>query len=458
MKIEKTDIDALNAILTVTIEKDDYLPKVQQELKKTQKSAGLKGFRKGKTPMRMVKKLYGKAMLIDAVNENLQKGISDYLKEADFEILAQPLEFEDQVKYEFDVDSSQDYAFKFELGLEPDITVVGADENTLFVRQIPEVSDKLIDEEIELTQKRAGAQVEVDDTIQEEDLVQVEAVELEGDEKKENGHTTGFMVMMNTLSDEYKEALLKLKNGDTFVFDVFKFEKDRTDDYVKRYLLSIEDKEAEYTGGPIFEGKITSVKRLKPAEKNAEFFKEMFGPDSDVSDEDSAREKLKEMMQDYYSKEADKHLFKEFQKELMAQNEMELPEGFLKKWVTTISEDASPEKIESEFPEFLVDTKWRIIKSKLAKRFDLATTEDEVKRGVVDRVFSYYGQYGMSQDQLMDMAKRALSSQSFVQTTAEEILEGKIFQQMKTVVKVEDQVIDMEAFKSLGQPSVEEEE
>ena len=143
---------------------------------------------------------------------------------------------------------------------------------------------------------------------------------------------------------------------------------------------------------------------------------------------------------------------------MMAQNKMELPEGFLKKWVTTISEDSSPEKIESEFPEFLEDTKWRIIKSKLAKRFDLATTEDEVKRGVVDRVFSYYGQYGMSQDQLMDMAKRALSCQSFVQTTAEEILEGKIFQQMKTVVKVEDQVIDMEAFKSLGQPSVEEEE
>lgn len=458
MKIEKTDIDALNAILTVTIEKDDYMPKVQQELKKTQKNAGLKGFRKGKTPMRMVKKLYGKAMLIDAVNENLQKAISEYLTEADFEILAQPLETDDGNQFDFDIETPKDYSFKFDIGLEPEISVLGADENALFVRQVPEISDKLIDEEIELTQKRAGAQVEVDDQIQEEDLVQVEATELDGDEKKEDGHSTGFTVMMNTLSDEYKEALLKQKNGDTFVFDVFKFEKDRTDDYVKRYLLGIEDKEAEYTGGHSFEGKITSVKRLKPAEKNADFFKEMFGPDSDVQDEDAAKEKLKEMMQDYYYKEADKHLYKEFRKELMAQNEMELPEKFLKKWVTTISEDATPEKIENEFPEFLVDTKWRIIKSKLAKRFDLSTTEDEVKRGVVDRVFSYYGQYGMSQDQLMDMAKRALSSQSFVQTTAEEILEGKIFQQIKTVVKVEDQAIDMEAFKSLGQPSVEEEE
>jgi hypothetical protein len=81
-----------------------------------------------------------------------------------------------------------------------------------------------------------------------------------------------------------------------------------------------------------------------------------------------------------------------------------------------------------------------------------------VKRGVVDRIFSYYGQYGMPQDQLLELAKRALSSQSFVQSTAEEILESKIFAQMKDVVKVEDMEIDMVSFRKLGNPSVDEEE
>ena len=163
-------------------------------------------------------------------------------------------------------------------------------------------------------------------------------------------------------------------------------------------------------------------------------------------------------MVDYYGREADKHLFETFKKELKENNPMELPEAFLRRWVGTMNEDTDPEKVDEDFPEFLEDTKWRIIKSKLAKRFELSTTEDEVKRGVVDRIFSYYGQYGMPQDQLLELAKRALSSQSFVQSTAEEILESKIFGKMKEVVKVEDQQIDMETFRKLANPSVDEEE
>ncbi len=457
MKIEKTDIDALNARLDITIEKQDYQAKVQSELKKTQKTVGLKGFRKGKTPIRMVKKLYGKAILIDAVNEKLQKGISEYLDNADFEILAQPLEADGNDPIHFDVDDMQDYAFSFDLGIEPDIEVKGADEQSTYMRQVPEITEALIDEEIELTQKRAGAQVEVEDTIQKEDLVEVKAVELENGEKKEGGHESTFTVMINTLTDEYRDKLLTLKKGDTLTFDVFKLEKERDEEYVKRYLLSI-DKEQEYTGGNMYEGEITSVRRLKPAEKDAAFFREMFGPDSEIEDEEGAREKLREMMVDYYGKEADKFLFETFRKELKEKNPMDLPEAFLRRWVGTMNEDTEPEKLDKDFPDFLEDTKWRIIKSKLAKRFNLSTTEDEVKRGVVDQIFSYYGQYGMPQEQLLELAKRALSSQHFVQGIAEEILEGKIFEQMKEVVKVEDEPIDMEAFRKLANPPVDEEE
>ena len=59
MKIERTDFDELNAQLQVIIEPEDYLDRFKDELKKYKSKAHLKGFRKGKTPMSSLKKMYG---------------------------------------------------------------------------------------------------------------------------------------------------------------------------------------------------------------------------------------------------------------------------------------------------------------------------------------------------------------------------------------------------------------
>jgi len=107
MNITKKDIDSLNAVLTVEISKDDYAANVDKVLTNYRKNANIPGFRKGHIPMGMVKKQFGKAVLIEEVNKLLQENLDKYLTEEKLEILGNPLP-----KNDADIDwSADDFSF-----------------------------------------------------------------------------------------------------------------------------------------------------------------------------------------------------------------------------------------------------------------------------------------------------------------------------------------------------------
>ena len=65
MNITRENIDALNAVVKVDIAKEDYSDKVEKILSDYRKTANIPVFRKGQVTMGMVKKQYGKAVLVD---------------------------------------------------------------------------------------------------------------------------------------------------------------------------------------------------------------------------------------------------------------------------------------------------------------------------------------------------------------------------------------------------------
>ena len=69
--VVKTDSDNLNSVLTVTFTPEDYQPKLKSQLEKHRKNAHMKGFRKGKTPLGFIKKMHGRAILAEVINESL---------------------------------------------------------------------------------------------------------------------------------------------------------------------------------------------------------------------------------------------------------------------------------------------------------------------------------------------------------------------------------------------------
>ena len=81
MKISRKDNDALNTLITINIERNDFEDKVKNVLTDYRKKANIPGFRKGHVPMGMIKKQYETAVTADEVNKLLQQNLDQYLKE-----------------------------------------------------------------------------------------------------------------------------------------------------------------------------------------------------------------------------------------------------------------------------------------------------------------------------------------------------------------------------------------
>src|SRR5210317_2120798 len=110
MNITKEQIDALNAVLKVEITREDYQEKVDKILKDYRKNANIPGFRKGQVPMGLIKKQYGRAVLVDEVNKLLQDNLNRYLVEEKLDVLGNPLP-KQQDNFNWD---AEELAFEFE--------------------------------------------------------------------------------------------------------------------------------------------------------------------------------------------------------------------------------------------------------------------------------------------------------------------------------------------------------
>ena len=130
MNITKTNIDALNAVVTVAVEKNDYADNVEKVLQNYRKNANIPGFRKGSVPMSLVKKQYGKSVLAEEVNKLIQDGLNKFLTEEKLDILGNPLpKFNNELNWDAD-----DFSFEFELGLAPqfDVKLDGKSDLNIF--------------------------------------------------------------------------------------------------------------------------------------------------------------------------------------------------------------------------------------------------------------------------------------------------------------------------------------
>lgn len=449
MNIEKQSVDNLNATIIVNITKEDYKEKFKSELKKVAGKATMKGFRKGKTPQSVVKKMYGKSVLAEVVNETLQKALSGYLDEEKLDILGQPIPSDDQDgDMNFDVNELEDYTFKFDIGLTPEIDVQGVSESDTYDIYKIDIDDKVINEELENAQKRLGEQEHPDGEVIANDILKIQAEELEGDEAKKDGWASEFSVLVDSLTEDYNKEVLKLSKGDSFTFDIYNLEKDKGEDYVKKYLLNIpkvEEGEEEPVIGKMFTGKIVDIARLKVAELNQDFFDKYFGKD-EIKSEEEARAKIEEYVGGHYHNQALQVMYRDIMDKLVADTKVELPAAFLRRWLKMTNEKLSDEEIDKDFDGFLDNMKWTLIKGRLAKQFEVEVTHEDIRESMTNKVRNYFGQYGMDESYTAEILGKMMQNQEEVNKTYEELQAGKLFTKIGETVKHKENKISLEDF------------
>ncbi len=458
--VETEQKDNLKAQLHCTIRKEDYTDQYKQELKRYQQNADLKGFRKGKVPMRVIKKRMGQGILIDVVTEQLNEELNAYLKEHSDEYIGQPLPSEDQSPQNWDVNNPQDFEFSFDIGLRPDYDLDQLlSEDTLDLQKYQvEVDEATIDEELEMARKRHGDTMHPEDEIREDDILVIQARELEGDEPKEDGWETEFSVMVDRIADDdLREQLTEESQGYTFRFNIYELEKETSEDYVDKYLLQREEDEQDVEVNPEFEGTVHQVNRIQPSEMNEEFFQEYMGDES-ITTEEEVRDNIREEIEEFYGMQADNLLLQHLYRELMDKAAFELPDEFLRRWLKSQREEESEEGEEvnvtdHDYEHFREEMKWYLVQSELERHYDIEIQGPELKQFIQRKVKEQLGQMYQQQgaEQLMDMVlQQVMQDEEQVRKYYNQLLTKRSLQEAAEDLKPEVQTVSIEKFKDIA--------
>lgn len=455
-QVVSKDLDALNTQVTVTIPVSDYEPKFKAELKKHQQKSALKGFRKGKTPINVIIKMFGDQVLGGLINQLLEEEINNFLKEAGPIYLGQPVPSKETPTMTFDPKNLQDFEFRFDLGKIPEFEIKGIDEKASFSKYDTKVEKKVIDKELESFTKRFGEEVEIEDDIQEGDRIKATVKELDGKKVKADGLTASVTVLVNDMEDDIKKKVLKKKKGDTIKnINIYKLDKQLSDKAaVDKHLLGLEEGE---TVGENFDFTIDEVIRITPAKLNQELYNKSFG-EGVVKTKKEALEKLKAPILNHFNAQAEAILNRDIQIKLLEENLFDLPEEFLQRWLLLSNEGLDEKQLKVEFPAFVKSLRWDLITSKLAKENDLQVTVEEIKANLAEKIKDYYGGVDLPEETMNSIVDGVLKNQDEYYRISDEIYNGKIFKFIEGKVTITKKSITTEKFEALIKELVEKDQ
>ena len=451
MYITKENIDDLNALLKIKVEAKDYQEKVDETLKDYRKKANIPGFRKGKVPMGVVKKQYGKSVLADELNKMVSQKLFDYIEAEKLDILGNPLPKEDE-DFKGDFDNPESFEFIYEIGLSPEVDVNISGKNKYEYTKV-KVDKKLIDKQVGDLTKRYGKLVS-GEKVGEKDMILGQFVELNDDgEIKEQGIMHSATISMEFVEkDSVKKELLGKKVGDEIIvnpFDVSRGGKDTAS------MLGIEEKDLENISEK-FRLKITEVKIMEPAELNQELFDKLFG-EGNVKSEAEMRERINNDLEKMFEKDSEQILARRITNDLLDKSKIDLPDNFLKRWILASQKedsDLTKEKLEEDYDEYARGLKWQLIKSKIFKDNDIKVEQEEVLNHTKRLLVEQYAQYGMpapEEEMLNASAQQVLSNKEEAQRIFDMLGEEKLVSFFKDTVKLNEKEVDYDKFVEIAQ-------
>lgn len=434
MNITKKDIDSLHAVLTVEVSKEDYAAKVDKVLTNYRKNANIPGFRKGHIPMGMVKKQFGKAVLVEEVNKLLQEKLNSYLTEEKLDILGNPLP-----KNEATIDWNSDhFSFEFELGLTPDFKVDLQKKATTHYKIVAD--KKMIDNQVKTIRKQYGKLISKKEVAKDDEITGTFTSEEKGISKKTTFSTEVIK------GKKQLESLLGAKVGDVITL---KTKGLFNDDHDHQKYLGVSHDEAH---GLDIEVTLTieEINTREMAELNQELFDKLFGKDV-VTSEKELKEKIKEDAERQFAQQGDQKLLNDVVETLIETTKFELPADFLTRWIKSTGESKiTEEEAKAEYERSEKGLRYQLIEGKLrSENKELQLTFDELKAFANDMIkgqMMQFGQLNPSQEEVESITARIMSNEEEVKRLSEQLNTNKLLQFFKEHAKLKTKEVTYEEF------------
>ena len=450
MNISRENIDDVNAIIKIVIEKADYEKEVADKLKEYRQKASIPGFRPGKAPAGLIKKRYGTAVLVEEVNKLLSHNLSKHLVEEKLNILGEPLPNEEQQK-SINWETDENFEFAFDIALAPEVNVT-LDKNQEFNYYTIAVSEEMIDQQVEHTSSQLGTNVPVEEASDNSSVrgnfVQLDA---EGNEVEAGIQPENVLLAVDMMKDkEIQSSFVGCKKDDIIIFDPVKAFENR---HEVSHMLNISKEEAEALNSE-FRFTVTEILQFEKADLNEELFKKLYGEDTEVKTMEDFRAKIKEEIANSLTYSSEHKFTLDTRDTLIESNKIELPEAFLKRWLITINKELTTEQIEEEFDPFIKDLKWQLIKDSIAKENELKVTPEETEdfaKQMARAQYNQYGIYDIPDEQLNSFAQMLLEKPEEKERIYKKLHEDKVISVVKEKVSLNQKEVSQEEFNKMMQ-------
>lgn len=449
MNVTQENIDELNARLTIEVAPDDYAEPVKKVLDNYRKQMRLQGFRPGKVPYGVAKKMYGKAVLAEELNKIISEQLNQHIRENELNILGQPLPSDQE---ELNLDFDKQFTFNYDLGLAPSFKVDLSDKDKFPHFKI-KVDDNLIDKYVRDFQRRHGKSEEVEETT-EKDMIYGSFYELDksGSRKEGGVHNHSTIVVEYVENKEAKAKLIGLKVGQKLTVEPAKLSKGEAD---LSSMLGVPVSELDELSKQ-FELTVDSIHRIDPHPLNKELYEKVLGPNA-VETEEEFRQKVADDLENYLASDSDKKLRRDISDRLLEKLKLELPNEFLKRWLLEANTEGekkiSQEDIDREYEDYSRFMKLQLIESQIARDNEIKVEYPEIEEHVKNNIrqqFAGFGQQEVAEDMLNQFAQNFLQKEEEVRKVYDQLLDGKLMGHYKNTVKLQEKEVSFDEFVKLA--------
>ena len=366
--------------LTITVPADDIEKQVNSKLSAAQKTSKIKGFRKGKAPLDVVKKMYEPEIRQDVINDSVIKKFYELVETQNLKPVGRPNLIPERIEIEKDV------VFKASFEVYPEISL-GNLSRLSYTKTVSSVTEEDVNKTIENIRKRMCSWESKKDNATTGDQIKIDFIGKIKNEEFEGGSAKDFVVEIGSQSmiEGFEEGLIGLKKSD---------KKDLNltfpEDYGKKDLASKD---------VVFTVEVKEVLKPKLPEINEEFFKST----------GLVAENLKEFKKEIETKlEEDlENLIKNKSKtsvldSIREANVFEVPSAMIESEVNNMREDAArrvgldPKDLKEDlFPKetFEEEAKKRvsvgIILNKIIEEKSIKADGERVRKIIEDRAAMY---------------------------------------------------------------------
>lgn len=443
--ISRENIGNLHDRLVLKVERQDYLPEFEKDIKSFSKKANIPGFRKGMVPAGMVKKMYGQDFFTEAVMKSVDKEMRSYLEKENIDFIGKPLPESEDAFPKFDFNKPEDYQFSFEIGLHPEIKFDSLSSRKITRYKIQPKPEE-VDTQIERIQTDYGKLIPVDSVTSPDNIIKFTFTQLnEEGQQTENSPSKEKSFFVKVFTDSFQQKLQGAKKDDEFKGLLKEIVDPATAPQIYENLELNKNDENITNASVVIKIEEVSLTEKHPLDED--LYKAAI-PNAEIKTEEEFRSALAADLQKQLDQVAEQNLSHSLQHALM-DVPVDIPSDFLKKLFKEDNRNNAEVDLEKDFPRFERNIKTSLISSQIIKDQHLTVTAEEIREEIKKELSQYFGNVDLDAPDyawVKGYIDRMMTDKEQIERRYDTQMTHKIINWLKTQVQIQEEPISQDDY------------